>query len=94
MIAAYDMHAERRTVAGIVGHVPFDVAIERVRKRKGAGADVPASIVESWTCDYIGVTPIELGMMSDDEVAEHVGYRMGVELARAHSQMKEGVNDG
>jgi len=81
-------------MGGASGHLPLESAVELVRKHDGAGTDVPAPIYEAWLCGFLEVSPPVLEEMDDMEIASHVGYRMGVNLARRCSQLKEEKSNG
>lgn len=91
MKASYAFHAKKlRNAHGrVIGVTPMDRAIEDL-SRSGGSTKLDPAIEEPWICDLIGVTPIVLGEMDDEEIASHVGYRLGQNIARAHAEHKAG----
>ena len=87
MKASYEFHATPlKLPGGKHGVTPLDVAMKDLRK-DGGEPDLPHSIQEPFLCDMLGVTPIVLGEMLEEELAVHIGYHLGKRIAEAHSVM-------
>lgn len=59
----------------------YDSAVERQSRQCGDGTALPEAAMECYVCECLGVTPLELAQLSEEQVATHLAWADGKGLA-------------